>query len=93
MLRITTHNDSNFFTFKVEGRLAGPWVKELRDCWQNMLADHRFPAIRVDLREVTFVDISGKELLGTLYRQGAQFIATGCLMKALVAEITHSPTT
>jgi len=87
MLRITTTNEANSLTFKLEGRVAGPWVNELSDCWRNRLAGGDVSEIKVDLRGVTFVDAAGKQLLAAMVREGAELIASGCLMKAIVAEI------
>ena len=86
MLRITTQNDTQLLTFRLEGRLAGPWVKELRDCWQSTLS---FPpaVVHVDLRSVLFVDAAGKKLLMDMVRQGARLLAYDCQMMAVVAEI------
>jgi hypothetical protein len=77
--------------FQLEGRLAGPWVQELEDCWQKTLAEHPRPVVRVDLRGVTFLDVAGKEFLAALHARGAEFVAAGCAMKAVVAEVTHVP--
>jgi anti-anti-sigma regulatory factor len=88
MLRITTHQESKSLTFQLEGKLAGAWVQELRDCWQNLLRDRGLPAICIDLSAVTFIDTAGKDLLTAMSQQGAEFIASGCLMKSIVAEIT-----
>jgi hypothetical protein len=92
MLRITIHDNPEVLTFQLEGRLAGPWVQELHDCWESKLASRRPSATRLDLRGVTYVDASGKQLLAELHRQRAELLAAGCLMKTLVAEITHSRT-
>jgi hypothetical protein len=86
MLRITTQNDTQLLTFRLEGRLAGPWVREPRDCWQSKVSC-RPPFVRVDLRSVTFVDIAGKKLLAAKYRQGAKLLAHDCHMNAVVGEI------
>jgi len=91
MLRITIHDNPEVLTFQLEGKLAGPWVQELRDCWESKLASRRSSATRLDLRGVTFVDTSGKQLLAELHHQQAELLATGCLMKAVVAEITERP--
>src|SRR5437867_478089 len=32
MLRITTHSEPSRLTFQLEGKLAGPWVRELDAC-------------------------------------------------------------
>ena len=89
MLRITVHDNHDSLTFLLEGRLAGPWVQELECCWEGTQGVKRGRAARIDLTGVTFVDDSGKKLLAALHTQGAEFIAAGCLMKAIIAEITN----
>ena len=90
MLRITVHDNSGALTFRLEGRLAGPWVGEVEECRQRTLAGRR-PAVRVDLTGVTFIDAAGKAYLAAMHRQGAEFVAADCLTKAIVAEITNAP--
>jgi ABC-type transporter Mla MlaB component len=85
VLRITTQDDTEGLTFRLEGRVAGPWVTELCNCWKGTLS--RPPTVRVDLRSVTFVDAAGKALLAEMVRHGAKLLANDCLMKAIVAEI------
>ena len=89
MLRITVHDKPRILTFQLEGRLAGAWLRELEECWRNVLAGPHKPVLRVDLTGVTSINAAGKACLGALYRQGAQFIATDCLTKAVVAEISQ----
>ena len=91
MLRITLHEKPGALTFQLEGRLAGPWVRELDECWRGALASQREPILRVDLTEVTSIDAAGRACLAALHCQGAEFLAADCLMKAVVAEITRSP--
>jgi anti-anti-sigma regulatory factor len=91
MLRITTHDNPGRLTFQLEGKLAGPWVRELEDCCQKTLAGRRRPVVRVDLTGVTFLDAAGREFLAALHARGAEFVAAGCLMRAIVAEITNVP--
>ena len=91
MLRITVHDTPGALTFQLEGRLAGPWVRVLQECWQSALARQRRPALRVDLTEVTSIDAAGRACLAALHRVGAEFIAADCLTRAVVAEITRSP--
>jgi hypothetical protein len=85
MLRITTHWTPDSLTFQLEGRLVGPWVAELHDCWRRTPAGGR--AVGVDLEAVTYLDAAGAELLAELYRQGARLCAGDCHTKAIVAEI------
>lgn len=91
MLRITVHDDPGTVTFRLEGRLAGSWVRELQDCWESALAARPNSAVRVDLTEVTFIDAAGKAFLAAKHAQGAELMAVGCLMRAIVAEITGAP--
>ncbi len=87
MLRITVHDNPEALTFLLEGRLAGPWLRELEECWKSTLADQRKPILRVDLTGVTFIDEAGKTCLAAMYRHGAELIAADCLTKEIVAEI------
>src|ERR1700722_19397276 len=91
MLRITVHDNPESLTFQLEGKLAGPWVRELTECWQSTLASQRKPVHRIDLTGVTFIDAAGKAYLAAMHRQGAEFVAADCLTKAVVAEITNAP--
>src|SRR5438552_1185403 len=91
MLRITVHDNPRSLTFQLEGRLAGPWLRELEGCWRQTLASQRTPILRVDLTGVTFIDAAGQDCLAAMHRQGVEFVAADCLTKAVVAEIIHMP--
>jgi hypothetical protein len=91
MLRITVHDSLRALTFQLEGRLAGPWVRVLEECWQSAPAGRRKPRPRVDLTGVTAIDAAGRACLAALHRQGAEFVAADCLTKAVVAEISQMP--
>jgi len=90
MLRITIHDNPRSLTFQLEGRLAGPWLRELEECWQNALAGPHKLILRVDLTGVTWINPAGKACLAALHRQGAELLAADCLTKAVVDEITHA---
>ena len=91
MLRITTHCAPRTLTFRLEGRLAGPFVRVLEECWRGALAGQREPILRVDLTGLISIDAAGRTCLEALHRQGSEFVAADCLMKAVVAEITGAP--
>ena len=84
-LRITLHDSLRVLPFPLEGRLAGPWRRELEECWQSTLASQRTPTLGVDLPGVTFLDTAGKVCLAAMSRQGAAFVAADCLTGAVVA--------
>ena len=88
MLRITVHKNLESLTFQLEGKLAGLWVRELEECRKSTLASQRKPVLRFDLTGVTSIDAAGKSYLAAVHAQGAELIATGCLMRTVVAEIT-----
>ena len=90
MLRINVHENTSSLTFRLEGRLAGRWVQELRKCWQRTAATEQRPIVRVDLTGVTFVDADGQACLMAMHQQGAELVATDCLNKAIVAEIAEA---
>jgi hypothetical protein len=85
MLKITTRTDPAGISFELEGRLAGPWVKELEGCWREISNSER--SVRVLLCAVTFVDDKGRDLLVEMHQHGAELIAEGCMNKAIVEEI------
>ena len=87
MLRITANDSPRVLTFRLEGRLEGPWVRELEQCWRSTLNGASRTAICVDLTGVTYIDAAGKARLAEMHDQGAVFIADDCLTKAIVAEI------
>ena len=90
MLKITMRIEAGVMTFALEGKLAGPWVKEMELCWRSAVSTQQIHPVRVDLSSVTFIDEDGKELLRKMYREGAKLMATGCLNKCIVEGITHS---
>jgi anti-anti-sigma regulatory factor len=89
MLRITTHHQPEQMTFQLEGRLAGPWVQALQECYRATLAAHHPAAVEFDLTAVTFVDAAGKEFLAAVHADGGRFLTTCCLMRALVAGLAR----
>ena len=91
MLRITVHDNHESWTFQLEGRLAGAWVKEVEECRRRILAGHRRPSDRFDLTDVTFIDADGRAYLAAMHRRGAQFVTADCLTRAIVAQITDAP--
>ena len=87
MLKITTLIHAESTTLRLEGRLAGPWVQELKRCWDSIVGTMTTHPLTVDLSAVTYVDSDGKDLLKKIHRQGAKLIASGCLTRCLVNEI------
>jgi anti-anti-sigma regulatory factor len=89
MLRITATDKPRVLTFRLEGRLEGPWVGELEQCWRNVLNGASPPTVCIDLMDVTYIDAAGSARLAEMSKQGAKFIAGDCVTKAIVAEIAE----
>ena len=72
VLKITRVDDGasdSIPTLKLEGKLLGPWVAELRRVCEEL---HTPPSgLRLNLAGVTFIDPAGIKLLGDLIRLGA----------------------
>ncbi len=90
MLRITTEKKRGKIFLSVEGKLAGPWVAALEQCWRELHAASPQEKFHVNLCGVSFIDAAGKVLLKEIHRQGGQLIAEGCLNQAIVHEIVAS---
>src|SRR6476646_3378723 len=92
MLRITTEKKKSKTVVSVEGRLAGPLVATLEQCWRELRSASPQEKFYVNLCGVSFIDGAGKMLLKTMHHEGGQLIADGCLNQALVKEIVGQET-
>jgi ABC-type transporter Mla MlaB component len=87
MLRIYIHDQVPVTSFVVEGKLVGPWVKELERCWEGVVAAHPYRSMQVDLAHVTFIDSEGRALLTRMRQKGAKLLSSGVLINSIVADI------
>jgi len=55
-------------TLKLEGRVVGPWVGELRQVCEALMTEGR--ALKLDLTDVTFADASGVSALSSFKSRG-----------------------
>jgi ABC-type transporter Mla MlaB component len=89
MLKITLHDSAEELRFRLEGRLSGAWVGELRQCWltaKSTLGDRRST---LDLGEVDYVDADGQSLLAEMFRQGVALKAVTPLIREMIQEIAR----
>jgi len=92
MLRIYIHEDQPVTSFVLEGKLVGPWVKELEQCWEMVSAKYPNKSMLLDLAVVNFIDLEGRALLRRMRRKGVKLLPHGVLIDALVAEIEAQET-
>jgi len=65
MLKISrSEPETQTVSWKLEGRLVGPWVAELRRLAETTLAESR--GLVLDVSDVSFVDREGEDLLRDL---------------------------
>jgi len=87
MLRFSYHRTDDGEQWNLCGELAGPWVGELQSVWHNLRQRIRCSHALVDLKEVTFIDEAGEQLLAEMQREGADFVATGVEHQHLLAHL------
>ena len=62
MLKISKAGTAKqFVILKLEGRVVGPWVEELRQVCKTLLSEGR--SLKLDLADVTFADANGVAML------------------------------
>ena len=86
MLRIARVDDgasNSIRTLKLEGKLLGPWVDELRRTCEELQTSPS--GLRLNLAGVTFSDPAGIELLGDLIQRGATLDACSGFIEELLS--------
>jgi len=74
--------DGDAVTLKIEGKLSGLRVPELRRAWEELAPSLGERTLLVDLRGVLHVDGSGCNLLADIHEKtGAEFLADTPLTK------------
>jgi ABC-type transporter Mla MlaB component len=84
VLRITeTARSEATRTFRLEGKLLGPWLGELSKlCAQSL---ERSEQVHLDLAAVAFADAAGARLMDDLIRQGVTVVECS----GFIAELLH----
>ncbi|HYL09563.1 MAG TPA: hypothetical protein VEU31_02405 [Candidatus Acidoferrales bacterium] len=87
MLKITVQEMPEARLIKLEGRIAGPWVEELKRVWASLASVLDSKKLSLDLREVTFADPAGRQLLSEIYSNTrADFLADTPMTKFFAEE-------
>lgn len=86
MLKITLHDSADELRLRLEGKLCGPWVGELRQCWRTASSTTEGRRTVLDLRDVDFVDGEGQILIADMRDQGVYLLAETPLIQSLIEE-------
>lgn len=89
MLKITPTPKSKPSTLKLEGQLSGPWVKELERSWSEIAKRAPAEATVVDLSDVTFISSEGKQLLKSMFRQGADLQSRSLMTRFILSQVKN----
>jgi anti-anti-sigma regulatory factor len=89
-LKITNQQTDNTLEITLEGRIAGPWVTELRQVWTDLAPQLRDRILILDLRSVTYADAAGKRILREIVaRSNAKLVTSTPWTQYLAEEITQ----
>ena len=86
MLKISEPTASHDVTLKLEGRLIGPWVNELREVCEVLLASER--RLALNLAEVEFVERNGVALLSALQSRGVSLAECSPFLREQLKGVT-----
>ena len=91
VLKITVQDNDKAIEITLDGRIAGPWVAELKRVWVETAPQLGTRTLSIDLRNVTYADAAGKEVLREIYAQThAKLVANSPWAQYLAEEIMHT---
>jgi RNA polymerase sigma-70 factor, ECF subfamily len=91
VLRISQRTEGDTVVLLVEGRLAGPWVEELRHLLEPLVAAPS--AVALEMAGVRFVDAAGERLLRDAISRGARLRRRSSFVAAVTSGAAASATT
>lgn len=86
LLRITVQEKDTEIEITLEGRVAGPWVAELRRIWMETTPRLGARKLSLDLRNVTYSDAGGEQVLREIFAQTNAELVTGTPWTQYLAE-------
>jgi anti-anti-sigma regulatory factor len=86
-LKITIQGEAYAVTLKIEGKVVGAFVQEFRRAWGELAPSLGSRKLLIDLRGVTFIDATGRQLLAEIHsKTGAEFLANTPMTKYFAEE-------
>jgi anti-anti-sigma regulatory factor len=85
-LRITIEENEQAVIVKLEGRIVGPWAAELDRLWEQTSPNLAERTLSLDLRNTTFADAGGIQVLKAIYSQTDAEILTSTPWTQYLAE-------
>jgi hypothetical protein len=86
-VKISTQEDADLFTLKVEGKIIGDWAAELERFWDLFHPLLGAKKLCLDICGVAYVDRRGKQILQKIFAAtGAKILADSPLTKQFANE-------
>ena len=89
VLKIIVSETPGEMRWVLQGRLAEPWVTEVKISWTMTQQTREGRDCVVDLTDVTCVGKGAEELLQSMSNEGARFIASGVYIKHVLEELKN----
>jgi anti-anti-sigma regulatory factor len=90
MLRFSYFRSEDGEEWNLSGEISGAWVYDVRAVWRRIRHYTRPRQALVNLKEVTFIDEAGEQLLAEMQREGADFVTAGIEHEHLLANLRSS---
>ena len=90
MLKITIHDNAEELRLKLEGKLSGLWVQELRQCWLTARSTTAGRRTVLEMDDVDFVSPEGECLLNEMHREGVVLVAATPVPSSIIEGIRHA---
>jgi hypothetical protein len=90
VLKITTIESESQRRLVLEGKLAGPWVAELKKVWLEAKQSPNGHELVIDLCNVTVITLQAESVLLEIKRAGARFVCGGILNKHVLRRIERA---
>jgi hypothetical protein len=89
MFRISTIDTRFQRRLVVEGKLAEPWLDELRRIWAGAAESLQGRRLVIDLSNVTVISREGENLIRELMKQGARFSCDGISTRHVLRRLSR----
>ena len=86
-LKLTTHEEPESVTLRIEGRVVGPWAEELDRAWRSLVGSVGSKKLQIDLRGIVHMSADGRRILAEIHKEtGARFLADNPMTKYFADE-------
>ncbi len=87
LLRYYLHDGTDAFRFELIGALSAMDLVELDGCWRTAKSSIAGRKVRLDLRQITDVDDSGRQWLTEMLTEGTEYIVSSGFSEELAEEL------